>query len=480
MNAPTNPNFLQRMHENVLLQGLAPLMTKRQWHDRLLYEPLKRARHLISTRQDQEACLQIFHTHFIPTRQTCIIAEQIHRLLLNGLVGRDRRDLPLDTHTEARSTGSANSAWNPVTVSGMVLKSMTRQGKTHLINRVFETFPQVIERVDPWPGQKTLKQLVYLIVPMPSNASKKGFIYSAMLEMDKALGTHYAERFDRRVSAEVELVKLVNLLKAHRCGMLVVEECQVQNELGGRTFGADFATFFLSVLNSGIPTLIVGNTKAFAAIEHNSQIMCRLSEGGLFDLHPASSSESEGWLKDYMHCLWGATIFDLPDEPIANLAEVIWRATGGFCHFLARLRADALRLALEGGADHVRAVDVSGAIERMRQSGARKLIDAFVNRDTAALAKFKDIDHDYYVTLWAHDDGARKKAEEEAGKTNSPPKPKRDNSADSKKKRASRATPAKKSAKPAGSAGDFAPEDVRSLPFLKSLERHGPGDGAAA
>jgi len=411
-------SFLERARNNVLLKSVPPLMSKLRWGEKLRHEPLKDAMPTIKSRDDAEACLHLLPQIFVPTRKTCTIAEQAHRLLLNGLIGRDLRDRPLVCDVAA-PTGDAKGPWNPVTVSGMVLKSMTRQGKTHLINRIVHYLPHVIHHVDPWPGQKSLQQLVYLIVPMPSNASRKGFIYAAMLEMDKVLGTNYASRFNGRVSAEVELVKLLNLLKAHKCGMLIVEECQVQNAMGSKMFGADFATFFLSVLNSGIPTLIVGNSKAFQAIESHSQTLCRLSEGGLFDLHPAPDWLCEDWEEEFMPGLWGATIFDKPDEYVEGINELIWCETGGFHHMVARLRADALRFALEGSADHVRRADIDRAILKLRQAGDWPLINAFATRKPAQLMKFKDIVHDYYIDLWA----AQKDAEDAAADEAAVPKP---------------------------------------------------------
>ena len=135
-------------------------------------------------------------------------------------------------------------------------------------------------------------------------------------------------------------------LALHRCGLLVIEEAQESNELSKSRFGKDFHTFFLRVLNTGIPTILVGNPLAFSELKTSSQLMSRLSDPGQYTLEPSLKHSSPEWTKDLVPALWGKNFLPEPDEPIKGLAEYLWTATGGFTHYLSVLRRETLRAAI--------------------------------------------------------------------------------------------------------------------------------------
>jgi hypothetical protein len=174
---------------------------------------------------------------------------------------------------------------------GMLLEGVTKQGKTTLLSRVLGHFPRTIDRDrDELAGWAHLKQLVHLVVPMPSDASKSGFLKQAFIELDNALGTTYATTARiRNSTVDQQLVEFLSILVQHRCGLLIIEEAQYENELTNSRFGTEFHTFFLRVLNAGIPTIIVGNPMAFDDLKTNSQLMSRLSNPGQFTLAPCAS-----------------------------------------------------------------------------------------------------------------------------------------------------------------------------------------------
>ncbi len=218
-----------------------------------------------------------------------------------------------------------------------------------------------------------LDQLVYLIIPMPTDASKGGFLMQAFIELHKSLGTNYSNSITiRNSSVDAQLVQFLAKLAMHRCGLLVIEEAQDSNALGKSRFGRDFGTFFLRVLNSGIPTVIMGNPKAFEELEANSQLMSRLSDPGSIELRPVAKPTSSEWTKDLVPGIWGKNLLPELDEPINGLEAALFEMTGGFAHYLSVLRRESTRSALRRNARRVGQRDIQEAMKTpVMQEGKR-------------------------------------------------------------------------------------------------------------
>jgi hypothetical protein len=245
--------------------------------------------------------------------------------------------------------------------------------------------------LDTAAGWRSLKQLVYLVVPMPTDPTKAGFLLSAFKAIDNALGTDYAERARIRNSTiEMQLVQMLSLLVVHRCGLLVIEETQEQNQVGAARFGFGWLTFFLRVLNCGIPTIIVGNPLAFKDMDQHLQVSSRLCEAGRYTLHPTWHWSSQEWERDLVPGIWLPSLFNQPDEDVDDLEKWLWELTGGFKHLLARLRIQALIAARTRGARRVEKHDIAAASQHPSIARNRDLVQAFVQRDANALAAVKD------------------------------------------------------------------------------------------
>jgi len=275
----------------------------------------------------------------------------------------------------------------------MLLKGVTKLGKSRLVERILQQYPQVIVRKrDERAGWIELRQLVYLSIPMPSDASKSGFLMNAFIEVDKALGTSYSEEATiRNATVDIQLVKLLALLVSHRCGLLVIEEGQECHELSTVKFGRSFHTFFLRVLNTGIPTILIGNPKAFDELKTSSQLMSRLSNPGARELTPCLSPLLAEWLEDYVPKVWGANVLPEPDEHIPDLATFLWQRTGGFVHYLSMLRREATRLAFVNGDLRLKRVHIDQAMNSTIMQVGAQIITSYWNGRGGKDTDFNDI-----------------------------------------------------------------------------------------
>lgn len=387
---------IELMRTNPLLEGITTHRSPSEWKQLLAHNPLERVDESVLSEFEFRLMAACLRNAFVATDQVCNIAAAIHQMLIEGLLERHPYYEPAKRaqYLIARELSQPSDEFPILTPNprGMILEGITKQGKTKLLERILHHYPQVIPRgLDAAAGWRSLKQLVYLVIPMPTDPTKAGFLLSAFKAIDNALGTDYADRARIRNSTlEMQLVQMLSLLVVHRCGLLVIEETQEQNQVGAARFGVGWLTVFLRVLNCGIPTVIVGNPLAFKDMEQHLQVSSRLCEEGRHTLHPTWNWTSTEWERDLVPGIWLPSLFNQPDEAIDDLERWLWELTGGFKHLLARLRTETLIAARTRGGRRVERCDIETASQHPLIARNRDLIQAFVTRDASGLAKVMD------------------------------------------------------------------------------------------
>lgn len=351
---------------------------------------------------------------FAPTKIAIQAVMALQNMLYTGLRSRDPR-LPANQRWpyqtgELLDKKLEDLPWFPTYAAGATLRGITGCGKSHCIERfLLPRFKQVnIHEKREDCGWSELRQLSYLIVPMPADGSRGGLLLELAMQMDARLGTDYATQLRTRFkTVEKGLVAILHWLSLHRCGLLVIEEAQ-ERHATVQIFGSEFVTFFLRVMNFGIPLALVGNPLAFKNIDAFSQDVRRFSEGGKFIFEPVSDYRSAAWTKDLVPMVWGFNVFDQRDEPIDKLEAILWLMTAGFPDALCRLRRVSLTEAISLGSSRVEAEHIRLAFESPVYAPMRPLVDAFVAKQHGVLSKFKDIPIEYFRAKW----DAERKAQE--------------------------------------------------------------------
>lgn len=413
----TNPLqlALDRINGNPLLAAIPEQKSLFDLAQAMRFRPITPANVNAISPKDRLQLVGEYRKVFVTTKQTLTMARSLQQMLHEGLSLRDPHQASAKTFIykggQLKGQELSKLEWWPSFASGMVIEGITGTGKSQLMDRFLSLLPQVIEHgPNPECGWRALKQLVWLKIHMPSDGSRGGFLKSAFLELDKALGTDYTMQYaSSRWTVEKNLVVFLHLLSVHRCGLLVIEEAQEKN-LSQSAIGREFITFFLRLLNWGIPTVLMGNPLAFTKLREFSQDVDRFSEGGWFHLHPQMDPGSEEWIEDWLPSLWAPTLLDhadtdytpLTDDPIdQTLAGFIWRRTAGVPRYVCRLRREVQDAALRAGATRVTAAMVDDVYRTSAKMVAlHQRIDAFVRKDWHALQRFDDIPSDYFRRLW--------------------------------------------------------------------------------
>jgi AAA domain len=365
---------------------------------------------------DRPSLLTTYKNTFIPTMQGLSIAMSLQQMIHHGYAQRDPLLVPSKKFIylggQIKGLKLSDTDWWPSFASGMVIDGITGLGKSQLVDRFLSLYPQTIEHdANEDCGWRSLKQLCWLKIYMPSDGSRGGFLEGAFRELDRGLGTDYCQQYSSRSwSVEKLLVVFLHLLAVHRCGLLVIEEAQEKN-LSLSPFSREFVTFFLRLLNWGIPTVLIGNPLAFANLKQFSQDVDRFTEGGWHHMLPTLDPTSEEWLEDWIPGLWTPTLLDQPDAeytPISEdpvdqtLAGFVWRRTGGVPRYVARLRIEVQDAALRLGLKQVTPALVDAVYQASpKMKEVHERIDAFAQRNWRSLMRFSDINWDDYRKLWA-------------------------------------------------------------------------------
>ncbi|WP_046110859.1 hypothetical protein [Aquincola tertiaricarbonis] len=376
-------------------------------------------------------------------------------------VGKPLKDLP----------------WAPEFGGGLVFAGWTGNGKSRTVERFLELVPQVvIHEANPEYGWTTLRQLVWLKVHMPSDGSRGGLLVEMLKQIDKVLETDYAKQYlGKGWTVEKLLVVVIYILLVHRCGLVVIEECQDRNLAATSRFGTEFVQFFLRLLNAGMGVAVLGNPLAFDELTGSAQTEARLTEYGWFDFMPITDVSSEEWSVDVVNGVWkAAQLLDDRDDEVEGIAQLIFDKTGGVLRYVARLRRVTLALGLRTGARRVTKDLILSAAESPEMHGVQRQIGVFAERDLAALANWGDLPTAWIQRAWLAGDSVPEDAGA-GGQPSAQPKSTASPLSESTKKpspsRSKKAREGRNKGTPTGGVAGYLGDDFRAK-LLAELENH--------
>ena len=389
--------------DNPILQPLGPYVAPHEWPARLAHDPLAQMRRSALTAELRDIYLDSIRDRFDPSVLACRLGRSVQRMVRHGYQRRNpihpvyRRSTMQTLALRGRSL--SDLSWNSVFAEGLMVKGCTGVGKSHALQRIFSLMPQVHvhgrSEVAGWTRQV---QIVYLIVPMPSN--RGGLLYAILSELDRVLGTDYCRQHVRsRLSIEKLAVEVGVLLVQHYVGVLVIEELQPRN-FSASPYRDELLQMLLRLLNFGIPVILVGNPLAFVGLDTHSQDLRRLTSQEPLHFMPLDRS-SRDWTEGLGHCLWSHNVMPEPTTFDDEISDELWLCCAGIPHFAQKAVIGVQQRALDAGETRVTAEH----LQRYRDGSeafamCKDLVNGFATRDPKLLSKYLDVPWQEYGQQW--------------------------------------------------------------------------------
>lgn len=321
----------------------------------------------------------------------------------------DQLESRLDAFDQyARQYGPAddNSA---TTASGFSVIGLSGGGKSRAILRCLNPLPQVI-RHSRYKGEGlTCKQIVWLKLDCPFDASPKGLCIQFFHTVDAILGTNYRRNHaGKRRTIDEMLSDMALVAGNHSIGVLVVDEIQRLNvgNPGGRTKrfspGAQklnpaaerMLNFFVQLVNTiGVPVVAVGTYKAMAVLSGEfSQIRRGTGQGDMI----WDRLENDKQWQSFVKALWNYRYVRKESDPASktgkgkSISDVLYEETQGIIDFAIKVFMFAQEQAMETGVEKI----TSGLIRYVAKDKLkipRLVLEALKTKDMRIVERFEDI-----------------------------------------------------------------------------------------
>lgn len=391
---------------NPFLIGLSELLCTDDLESRLQFSPLTGVDVRSLNMQQRLDLLNRMHEElFEPTSTSLDIGTHVLRLIRRGYIQRDPTTAAARRKTMKIAGYSGMTMgvvpWFATYAKAMRIAGETGTGKTHEVIRPLKLLPQFIVRPeDRDAGWTHLVQVVWLYVAMSHDGSLGGLLLNILVELDAVAGTNYSTtKSIIGLSNEKLAVRIGVILRTHGVGVLVIDELQSRNFDGG-AHGGLATTFFLRLLNFGIPMILIGNPFGLDALDKYAQDTRRTSSGGSFDMRPHAVTDFD-WVECMVPGIWGYHVMPEPNAIQDPLGQILFQYSGGIRDYACRIRASMQRVALDLGAS-------SATVDHMEQAfwgpdfsdKDRALIAGFRDRNPILLQSWDDVRWEEYAAAW--------------------------------------------------------------------------------
>jgi len=201
--------------------------------------------------------------------------------------------------------------------SGILFSGLSGTGKSTFINRLLQTYPQVIQHTRYNDQQFIHPQLVWIKIDCPHNGSLSGLALRFFTAVDKALGTSYALNNFPASGRSPKLAMLLEEMAAvaanHFLGVLIIDE--LQNLSRAKTQGDEgFLTFLSSMVEQiGIPIIGIGTPGVTKVFRKTLQDARRAAAMGYYEFQRFAEDE-DAW-DDFVRTV---TQYNWTDHPISD------------------------------------------------------------------------------------------------------------------------------------------------------------------
>ncbi|MRI31376.1 ATP-binding protein [Endozoicomonas sp. OPT23] len=223
-------------------------------------------------------------------------------------------------------------------------------GKTKMLLQVLDYYPQVIVHEEYDGKQLSIKQVVWLKVECPFDASIRGFCHAILSAMDSALES---EETKPQKTLDALLTQIERKIRSSFVGVIVIDEMQnvsITNAGGYKKLLA----FLLNLINrSGVPIVFCGNPEMIPIFKRKFKIARRLEAGGYIQME---AMEPSVW-KLFMRSMWKYQWTNIVTPLSEGLMDKLYDLSEGIIDIAIRIYMEAQEIVI-GSNDEKINIDV--------------------------------------------------------------------------------------------------------------------------
>jgi hypothetical protein len=188
------------------------------------------------------------------------------------------------------------------TADSMAIIGISGMGKSTAIERILLMYPQIIKHEEYREKYFSRTQIVWLKIDCPYDGSLSALSKSFFKAIDDLLGTRYLDKFGylNRVTSTM-LLHMTTLASMYGIGVLVIDEIQYLLNAKNNT-EEEMLNFFVTLSNTvGIPTVLIGTSKAQRLFTDFKKGRRAVSEGAV--MWDRMAKDSVEW-QFFLETLW--------------------------------------------------------------------------------------------------------------------------------------------------------------------------------
>ena len=312
--------------------------------------------------------LALLPTVFIPLDYMYYIYDSLYRMLQSSyhtLTSRERV-----TRINALFSDSSGAGYGAQAQSGALLGT-PGIGKTSTLKRCLMLMPQVVSHEKYLGKAFYTKQVLWLHVECPSDASQKTMAYNIVRALDMAVGSNHLDYLLRAHAGSASAVAtyIKTLCVTYNVGLLVVDEIQNVVATAQRTNRIKPLIRFLTELTNDTCTAVyfTGTTLAESVFQSEEYLQRRTRGPRLLPFKP------DGAYRSFLSSLWPYQY--TPEQSVLTdkLANQIYDYSGGIPAYISKILEEAQAQTLMRGVDKIDGKMIAAAADYLAIQPPREL-----------------------------------------------------------------------------------------------------------
>jgi len=387
----------QIIHEyqnNPLIEGLPNIVSSEEAIDKLAVYPYFSEEERKLEPHIRYHLIQRLFQYFQPINLILDLESRVSRVIRQGYIARNPFK---EEYAESFGIGykmilngnmeMTNNKSFRTTSSGFTIIGISGIGKSTSINLILSMYPQIIVHSEYKGVMFSMYQLVWLKLDCGHDGSTKGLCIDFFLKIDELIGTNYHKKYGSgRQAVNVLMPIMGQIAKNIGLGVLVIDEIQHLSQ--AKSGGADkMLNFFVTLVNIGIPVILIGTNKAMTILQ--SQFRQARRGSGQGDMVIKRMANDENW--DLI--IDGMADYQWTRKPIIlsrEIKDTLYEFSQGITDIGIKLYAMSQIRAISSGKEQITA-NIIRSVAKENLQLVRPMIEALKSGSESRIAQYEDL-----------------------------------------------------------------------------------------